>query len=84
MTVIQVSDRELSRLRVIVDLVDGRLTVEAAATLMGIGRRQVYRLCRAFEHCGPSALVSKKRGRLSPVAKVLSLFMEWRSPCVRP
>jgi hypothetical protein len=65
MTVIQVSDRELSRLRVIVDLVDGRLTVEAAATLMGIGRRQVYRLCRAFEHCGPSALVSKKRGRPS-------------------
>jgi hypothetical protein len=48
MTVIQMSDRELSRLRVMIDLGDGRLTLEAAGTLMGIGRRQVFRLCRAF------------------------------------
>jgi hypothetical protein len=49
MTVIQVSQRELSRLRVMIDLSDGRLTVSAAGELMGIGRRQVFRLCRAFE-----------------------------------
>ena len=43
MTVIQMSDRELTRLRVMIDLGDGRLTLEAAGTLMGIGRRQVFR-----------------------------------------
>jgi winged helix-turn helix protein len=63
--VIQLSDRELTRLRVMVDLADGRLTIEAAATLMGLGRRQVFRLRRAFEVDGPSALASRKRGRPS-------------------
>ena len=65
MAVISMSDRELTRLRVMVDLVDGRLTLEAAATLMGLGRRQVFRLRRAFAAAGPSALVSGKRGRPS-------------------
>jgi hypothetical protein len=36
MTVIQLSVAELSRLRVMIDLADGRLTVEAAGTLMGV------------------------------------------------
>ena len=44
MTVIQMSERELTRLRVLIDLSDMRLTVEAAARLMCVGRRQVYRL----------------------------------------
>jgi Winged helix-turn helix len=65
MTVIQMSDRELTRLRVMIDLADGRLTVETAATLMSMGRRQVFRLRRAFGAGGPSALVSRKRGRPS-------------------
>ena len=39
--VIQMSDRELTRLRVMIDLADDRLTVDAAATLMGLGRRQI-------------------------------------------
>jgi Winged helix-turn helix len=65
MTVIQMSDRELTRLRVMIDLADGRLTVETAATLMSMGRRQVFRLRRAFEVGGPSVLVSRKRGRPS-------------------
>lgn len=37
MTVIQVSERELSRLRVMVELAEGRLTVAAAAELTGLG-----------------------------------------------
>src|SRR4051812_49958877 len=65
MTVIQMSDRELTRLRVMIDLTDGRLTPEAAATLMSIGRRQLFRLRRAFASSGPSALISRKRGRPS-------------------
>src|SRR5271170_5028338 len=65
MTVIQMSDRELTRLRVMIDLADGRLTVEAAAALMRMGQRQVYRLRRAFDAGGPTGLVSKQRGRPS-------------------
>ena len=62
MTVIQMSERELMRLRVLIDLSDRRLTVEAAARLMGVGQRQVYRLGGAFAADGPVALVSRKRG----------------------
>lgn len=63
--VIQMSDRELTRLRVMIDLADDRLTVDAAAMLMGLGRRQIYRLCRAFSADGPAGLASRKRGRPS-------------------
>jgi transposase len=63
--VIQMSDRELTRLRVMIDLADDRLTVDAAATLMGLGRRQIYRLRRAFSADGPAGLASRKRGRSS-------------------
>ena len=62
MAVIRMSERELSRLRVVIALLDERLTIEAAGTLMGVGRRQVYRLRRAFAADGPTALVSRKRG----------------------
>ena len=50
------SDRELTRLRVMIDLADDRLTADAAATLMGLGRRQIFRLRRAFAADGPSGL----------------------------
>ena len=63
--VIQMSDRELTRLRVMIDLADERLTVDAAATLMGLGRRQIYRLLRVFSADGPAGLASRKRGRPS-------------------
>jgi hypothetical protein len=65
MAVIEMSERELSRLRVLIDLSDKRLTVAAAGTLMGLGRRQVYRLHRAFAADGPAAVVSRRRGRAS-------------------
>jgi|SRR5208283_3031114 len=65
MTVIQMSGQELTRLPIMIDLADGRITVEAAAALMGLGRRQVFRLRRAFATDGASALSSRKRGRPS-------------------
>src|ERR1700748_3522166 len=65
MAVIKMSGRDLPRLRVLIDLSDDRLTVETAGTLLGLGRRQVYRLRRAFAAEGPSALVSRKRSRAS-------------------
>jgi hypothetical protein len=39
MTVIQMSGQELTRLRIMIDLADNRITIEAAAALMGLGRR---------------------------------------------
>ena len=65
MTVIQMSGQELTRLRIMIDLADSRITIEAAAALMGLGRRQVYRLRRAFSADGAPALISGKRGRPS-------------------
>src|SRR5271168_1214435 len=65
MTVIQMSGQELTRLRIMIDLADSRITVEATAALMGLGRRQVFRLRRAFAADGASALSSRKRGRPS-------------------
>jgi hypothetical protein len=65
MTVIPTSGRKLSRLWVMVDLTDGRLAAAAAASLMGAGRRQVFRLRQAFATAGPAGLMSKKRGRPS-------------------
>src|SRR5256885_6006883 len=36
-----------------------------AASLMSLGRRQVFRLAKAYAQRGPGALVSRKRGRPS-------------------
>jgi hypothetical protein len=65
MTVITMSRTELGRLRVMIDLADGRTRVEDAAALMGLQRRQVYRLLDAFRAHGPDALISKRRGKPS-------------------
>jgi hypothetical protein len=65
MTVIAMSRTEIDRMRVLQDLAAGRVQVAEAATLMGLGRRQVYRLAKAYHHRGPAALVSRKRRRPS-------------------
>ena len=65
MTVIQMSDQELTRLRIMIDLADGRLTLEAAGGVMGLGRRQVFRLRRAFAADWRFGAGSRKRGRPS-------------------
>jgi hypothetical protein len=53
MTVITVSRSELTRLRVLIDVSDGRLSVEDAAGLIGVGRRQTYRLLGHSAHAVP-------------------------------
>ncbi len=59
------SDKELARLEVLRDLASGRLTVAAASELLGLERRQVQRLSKAYQEQGAIALISKKRGRVS-------------------
>jgi transposase len=65
MTVITMSRTELTRLRVLIDIADGRLSVADAAGLIGVGGRQIYRLLDAFRTRGADGLISRKRGRPS-------------------
>src|SRR5260370_6426055 len=62
MTVVKMSGNELTRLRVVIDIADGGLSVADAAGLIGVGRRQVYRLMEAFRAHGADGLISRKRG----------------------
>ena len=59
------SDGELTRLEVLRDVDQTRLTTEAAAQLLGLERRQVFRLLKAYRTEGPTGLISKRRGRRS-------------------
>jgi hypothetical protein len=65
MTVITMSRSEIDRMSVLRDLADNRIRVSEAARLMGLGRRQVLRLAKAYRQRGPAALVSKRRGKRS-------------------
>jgi Winged helix-turn helix len=64
-TVRLMSDRELARLEVLRDLDQERLTATAARQLLGLERRQVFRLLKAYRAKGPEGLISKRRGRPS-------------------
>jgi len=65
MTVITMSRSEIDRMSVLRDLADDRIRVSEAARLMGLGRRQVLRLAKAYRQRGPAALVSNRRGKRS-------------------
>lgn len=65
MTVIAMSRTEIDRMSVLQDLAANRIKVVDAATLMGLGRRQVFRLAKAYDQHGPEALVSRRRGQPS-------------------
>jgi hypothetical protein len=64
-TVRLMSDGELTRLEVLRDLDQKRLTTDAAAQLLGLERRQLFRLLKAYRIEGPTGLISKRRGRPS-------------------
>ena len=82
-TVQLMSDGELLRVEVLRDLDQRRLTTEAAAQLLRLERRQVFRLLKAYRTAGAAGLISKRRGgasnRRKPEAlrsKVLSIIRE--------
>jgi len=58
------SAKETDRLRVIQLVLDRRLTRVKAGVLLGIGPRQVARLCGAYQREGAAGLVSRRRGRV--------------------
>jgi hypothetical protein len=60
------------------------LTTEAAAQLLGLERRQVLRLLKAYRSAGLAGLISKRRGRRSNRRKpealrrtALAIIREW-------
>jgi hypothetical protein len=78
------SDGELSRLEVLRDLDRKRLTTKVAAQLLGLERRQVFRLLKAYRTEGAPGLISKRRGRRSNRRKpdalrraALATIREW-------
>jgi transposase len=63
--VLIMSDGELARADTLRDLDQDRLTIEAAQQLLGLSRRQIFRLLKAYRLQGAAGLISKKRGRPS-------------------
>ena len=53
MTVILMSRSEIDRMNVLLDLAEERIRVSEAATLMGLGRRQVFRLAQGISAARP-------------------------------
>jgi hypothetical protein len=62
---VSMSRKEIDRVDVIRRVVERRLTQVKAAQLLGLGLRQVGRLCVAYERHGPPGLVSRHRGKAS-------------------
>jgi transposase len=62
---VEMSDRELRRAEVLASVFAGRLTMTAAAGLMGVSRRQAHRLARQFADQGVAGLRHRARGRPS-------------------
>jgi transposase len=62
---VTMSERDLQRIEVLTDVLAGRRTVAAAATVLAVSERQMYRLLAKYEDGGGSALIHKARGRTS-------------------
>ncbi len=57
------SSKELSRFEVLQWVLDRRMTQQHAGQLLGLTRRQIYRLLSSVKQHGAAGLVSKRRGR---------------------
>ena len=65
MAVLSMSKQEFSRLDVLLRVQSGRLRVADACGLMGLHRRQVFRLLRGLRQDGAPSLLSRRRGKPS-------------------
>jgi transposase len=65
MAVVLMSRAELSRVDTLARVDRGELPVAEAASLLGLSRRQVFRLLARFRSEGPAGLASRRRGRPS-------------------
>ena len=77
--VVSMSEKEFARLNVLLDVQAGRITIDNAAQLTGLSRRQVFRLLQKLGTLGPASIASRKRGKASnnkTPAAVRELTME--------
>jgi hypothetical protein len=65
MAVVSMSKQEFSRLEVLLRVQSGRLRVSGACALIGLRRRQIFRLLRGLKQDGATSLLSKHRGKPS-------------------
>lgn len=65
MGLILMSQRDLSRIEVLARVADGRMDASVAGRLMGLSRRQVFRLKARFAADGAIGIAHKSRGRVS-------------------
>lgn len=65
MGLVLMSERELQRIGVLAQVLDGSLRTATAAHVLGLGQRQVQRLLRQVQDEGAMAVRHKLRGRLS-------------------
>lgn len=77
------SERELQRIEVLAQVIDGRLNVDVGAGILGLGRRQMFRLLKRYRTDGAAAVRHRSRGQpannLIPPARrdrALSLIRE--------
>ncbi|HHY42820.1 MAG TPA: helix-turn-helix domain-containing protein, partial [Thermoanaerobacterales bacterium] len=57
------TQKEITRLRVIYQAIDKVITIREAAELLGLSERQVIRLKGGVEKFGPAYIIHKNRGR---------------------
>jgi Winged helix-turn helix len=74
MTVVSMTKKEFSRLEIVMAIEDRQITVDQAAGLLRLSRRQIFRLLDGFRSIGPNSLASKRRGapsnnRLHPAVR---------------
>jgi transposase len=62
---VMMSERELNRVEVLSQVVQGQMSAVAAANVLGLSRRQVHRLLKRFGTDGPAAIRHQARGRAS-------------------
>ncbi len=60
---VMMSERELNRVEVVAQVDDVRLTVDNAANLLDLTRRQVFRLLKRYRADGATAIRHKARGK---------------------
>ena len=63
---VKMSQKELLRLHVIHQVIEGKIKQVQAASKLGLSDRQVRRIIRRIEQKGDSAIAHKSRGRMSP------------------
>ena len=61
--IFNMTQKEITRLRVINQTIDGVLTIREAAELLGLSERQVLRLKKGVVEEGPAFIIHKNRGR---------------------